>query len=245
MALSQRIAGQPRADDPDRQTRLAELEALLAEHPEHLGVREAMIAALADAGEPDRGRAALDGWPGPPAIATATRDIGGSAAVGTWNTTTGPPRPRPPSGPRCEPLPQDWRSWYRLARALRQLGRDAEAHQAAEAVGRIREALEPTALGTRLDDDFRHLDDPRRLRDLAALSGQAGLAPGRRLARAEADNAARAAPRRPDRAGDRRHPGPAGFSLKARAAGPTAGRTYPPSPSPGASRRARRPGTGR
>ena len=75
-----------------------------------------------------------------------------------------------------------------------QLGRDAEAHQAAEAVGRIREALEPTTLGTRLDDDFRHLDDPRALRDLAALSGQAGLS---RLAdawRAEAENAAQAAP---------------------------------------------------
>ena len=55
------------------------------------------------------------------------------------------------------------------------LGRAAEARCAAEAVGRIREALEPTTLGPRLDDDFRHLDEPRSLRDLADLAGHAGL----------------------------------------------------------------------
>src|SRR5205814_6931538 len=73
-------------------------------------------------------------------------------------------------------LPQDWRSWYRLARALRMLGRDDEARQAAETVGRIREVLDPITLGPRLDAAFHHLDDPVALRDLADLGDRVGLA---------------------------------------------------------------------
>ena len=192
VALSQRIASQPLADDPDRQSRLAELERLVAEHPDHLGAREALVTTLADAGEPDRGRMALEGWPGPP----GDRDPRYQRLRGRWDLEYDhrPAEAAAALRSAVQRLPQDWRSWSRLARALHQIGRAAEARQAAEAVGRIREALEPTALGTRLDDDFRHLDDPRALRDLAALSGQAGLS---RLAdawRAEADNAARAAP---------------------------------------------------
>jgi Flp pilus assembly protein TadD len=192
VALSQRIASQPRAADPDRQTRLAELEGLLAEHPGHLGAREAFIVALADAGEPDRGRAALDGWPGP--AEDRDRDPRYQRLRGRWDLEYDrrPAEAAAALRAAAQTLPQDWRSWSRLARALRQLGRDVEAHLAAEAVGRIREALEPTALGPRLDDDFRHLDDPRALRDLAALSAQAGLSQLADAWRAEAQ--AQAAP---------------------------------------------------
>jgi predicted Zn-dependent protease len=193
VALSQRIAGQPRANDPDRRTRLAELERLLVEHPDHVGTREAMIAALADSGEPDRGRAALDAWPGP--SGDRDRDPRYLRLRGRWDLEYDHRPAEAAAALRAglEPLPQDWRTWYRLARALRQLGRDAEARRAAEAVGRIREALEPTALGARLDDDIRHLDDPRALRDLAALSGQAGLSRLAEAWRAEAETAAQAA----------------------------------------------------
>ena len=188
VALSQRIASQPRAADPDRQTRLAELEGLLAEHPEHLGAREALIAGLADSGEPDRGRAALEGWPGP--VGGRDGDPRYQRLRGRWDLEYDHRPAEAVTALRAalQVLPQDWRSWYRLARALSQLGRNAEAHQAAETVGRIREALDPAALGPRLDDDFRHLDDPRALRDLAALAAQVGLS---RLAdawRAEAEN---------------------------------------------------------
>ena len=63
MAYLRRIGAEPRADDPDRASRLAELSELLASHPDHVGVREALVTALADAGEPDRGRALLESWP--------------------------------------------------------------------------------------------------------------------------------------------------------------------------------------
>ena len=63
IAFWQRIVLQPRAADPDRPSTLAALEALLTKYPAHVGVREVLITALADAGEPDRGRVVLDTWP--------------------------------------------------------------------------------------------------------------------------------------------------------------------------------------
>ena len=72
-------------------------------------------------------------------------------------------------------LPQDWRSWYRLARALHVVGRETESQQAAQAVSRIREVLDPLALEPRLRTAFDHLDDPAALRDLANLCERVGL----------------------------------------------------------------------
>jgi tetratricopeptide (TPR) repeat protein len=194
VALLQRIASQPRAADPDRQSRLAELEQLVADHPDHLGAREALATALADAGEPERGRAVLDGWPG----SESGRDARYWRLCGRWELEYDrhPDRAEAAFRRALETVPQDWRSWSGLARALTRLGRTTDARRAAEAVGRIREALEPTALGTRLDDDFKRLNDPQALHDLAALAAQAGLS---RLAdawRAEAETSSAPPPTR-------------------------------------------------
>ncbi len=173
VAFLQRIAAQPRAADPDRASRLAELETIVAEHPGHVGAREALVTALADAGEPDRGRAALDGWPG----AESARDARYWRLRGRWDLEYDhrPERAVEAFRKAVAVLPQDWRSWSRLARAFRVLGRDAEARDAAEAVGRIRDWLDPMTLVPRLDDAFRHLDDPAALRNLAELTGRVGL----------------------------------------------------------------------
>ena len=58
VAFLRRIGAEPRADDPDRESRLVQLRDLLASHPEHVDAREALVTALADAGEPERGRTA-------------------------------------------------------------------------------------------------------------------------------------------------------------------------------------------
>jgi tetratricopeptide (TPR) repeat protein len=173
VALLQRIAAQPRAADPDRASRLAALEVLVANHLDHVGAREALATALADAGEPDRGRAVLDGWPGP----ESDRDARYWRLRGRWELEYDhqPDRATGAFQRALVDLPQDWRTWYRLARALRTLGRDDQAREAAVAVGRIREVLEPMALGPRLDAAFGHLDDPAALRDLAALADHVGL----------------------------------------------------------------------
>jgi Flp pilus assembly protein TadD len=185
VALLQRIAAQPRADDPDRSARLDELETMVAEHPDHPGAREALVTALADAGEPDRGRAVLDAWPGP----ESDRDARYWRLRGRWELEYDRHPDRAESAFRrvLEAFPQDWRSWFGLSRALTRLGRADDARRAAEAVGRIREVLEPSSFVPRLDDDFQHLDEPRSLRDLADLADHVGLS---RLAgawRAEAE----------------------------------------------------------
>ena len=171
IALWQRITAQPRATDPDRPSVLNALEALLAEHPEHAGVREALVTTLADAGEPDRGRAVLNEWP------ESDRDARFWRLQGRWELEYDhrPERASTAFQTALKELPQDWRSWYRLARALRILNRDGESRHAAETVSRIREVLDPLVLGPRLDAAFDHLDDLTALRDLAMLCQQVGL----------------------------------------------------------------------
>jgi tetratricopeptide (TPR) repeat protein len=171
VALWQRIAAQPRADDPDRYSLLQSMETLLAGHPGYIGAREALVAALADAGEPDRGRALLDDWP------EKARDARYWRLRGRWELEYDhrPDRAVAALQTAVADIPQDWRSWYRLARALWILGRDREGRQAAQTASRIQEVLNPLALGPQLDAAVDHLDDPTVLRNLAALCDRAGL----------------------------------------------------------------------
>jgi len=171
VALWQRIAASPRAADPDRPTMLAALDSLLSGHPDHVGAREALVAALADAGEPERGRALLDGWP------EVTRDARYWRLRGRWDLEYDrrPDQAAAAFQTALAAFPQDWRSWYRLARAQRMLGRDDDGRRAAESVNRIREILDPLTLGPRLDAAVNHLADPAALQDLALLCDRAGL----------------------------------------------------------------------
>jgi tetratricopeptide (TPR) repeat protein len=171
VALLARIAAQPRASDPNRPALLASLESTLNAHPEHVGAREALVAALADAGEPDRGRRVLDGWP------ETDRDARFWRLRGRWELEYehNPDRAVAPFRNALSELPQDWRSWYRLARALYMIGRHDESRQAAEMVRRVREVLEPLTLGPRLDAVSGHVNDPTALNDLASLCDRAGL----------------------------------------------------------------------
>jgi tetratricopeptide (TPR) repeat protein len=171
IALWQRISLQPRASDPDRPSVLAALEALLAKHPDHISTREALITVLADSGEPDRGRVLLEGWP------MLKRDARYWRLRGRWDLEYDhrPQQAVAALQTALVDLPQDWRSWYRLARALHILGRDDESQRATEAVTRIREVLDPLILEPRLHAAFDNLNDPAALRDLAALCKQVGL----------------------------------------------------------------------
>jgi tetratricopeptide (TPR) repeat protein len=171
IALWQRIAAQPRAADPDRPSLLAALEVLLMKYPDHVGVRAALVTALADAGEPDRGRTVLNTWP------ESTRDGRYWRLRGRWDLEYDhrPEQAAAALRTALVDLPHDWRSWFRLARALHILGHDDESQQAAEAVSRIREIVDPLVLGPRLHTAFDHLDDPAALHDLAALCNRAGL----------------------------------------------------------------------
>jgi tetratricopeptide (TPR) repeat protein len=172
IALSQRMAALPRATDPDRKSILAELESIVASHPDHITAREVLVTALADAGEPQRGRSLLHDWP-----ATA-RDARYWRLRGRWDLEydNRPAEAAEAFRTALSELPQDWRTWYRLARAQRILKREDESREAAETVSRIRELLDPLTLGPKLALAVDHLDETSTLKDLATLSRRAGLA---------------------------------------------------------------------
>ena len=172
VAMLRRIAAAPHADDPLRAARLEALAKLVADHPEHAAAREALALALADSGEPDRGRAVLESWPAP------SRDARYHRLAGRWALEFDhePARAVDSLRSALEELPHDWRTRYRLARALSNAGRLEEADRAAVDVERLREALDPVKLGPRLDRDLADLNDPSAVRDLAALCQRVGLA---------------------------------------------------------------------
>ncbi len=171
VALLRRIGADPRADDPQRESRLAQLGDLLASHPHHIDAREALATALADAGEMDAGRQLLDTWP------PEQRDGRYWRLRGRWDLEHDhrPDQAITALQTALVDFPQDWRIHYRLARALQIVNRPEEARREAETVGRIRELLDPLTLLPKLDAAFSHLDQPAAFETLASLCTRAGL----------------------------------------------------------------------
>ncbi len=171
VALLRRIGAEPRADDPDRESRLVQLRDLLASHPEHVDARETLVAALADAGEPERGRKFLETWP------LEQRDGRFWRLRGRWDLEHDHRPDQAVTALRAAlaDFPQDWRIHYRLARALQIVNRPEEARREAETVGRIRELLDPLTLGPKLDAAFSHFNEPAAFATLANLCVRAGL----------------------------------------------------------------------
>lgn len=171
LALLRRMAGNPAPEDPSRPERITELEVRLRDHPRHAGLREALVAELADAGEPDRGRAVLAAWP------ADIRDAREARLRGRWALEYDhQPAVAVEALTRAlRDLPQDGPTRYRLARALSLLGRDDEARAQARILARLREATEPNQLGSRLEAARRELDGHGARQDLGELCRQVGL----------------------------------------------------------------------
>jgi tetratricopeptide (TPR) repeat protein len=180
VAYFRRMGAEPRADDPDQATRLAQLTELQASHPDHVGVREALTTALVDAGEPQQGQALLEGWPEDQRDGRYWR-LRGRLSLDHDHQ---PGQAARALRTALVDFPQDWRTHFRLARALQIEKHTAEAQQEAVAVARIRELLDPLMLGAKLDASFVHLGDPAAHKTLAELCDRAGLA---RLAQAWRD----------------------------------------------------------
>jgi thioredoxin-like negative regulator of GroEL len=173
VALLRRISTMPRSSDPDRPTRVERLSSLLAADPGRVNTREALVSELADAGEPDEGRKALDAWPG----VEADRDARYWRLRGRWDLEYDhqPALAIEAFRKVLAEQPHDWRTRYRLARALRQVGRDDDANAEAETVRRIREVLDPLTLGPKLDSFLSRSDDPHARLELAEICARAGL----------------------------------------------------------------------
>lgn len=172
IALLKLMAQAPMAGDPPREARLKELEIILARAPERIDAREALVVELAGAGEPKRGEAILSAWP------TNARDARYLRLMGRWLIDY-MHRPRDAAEAfekALETWPNDWRTWYRLARARAMLSGTAAANEAADRVRKLRDALDAETLGERLIRDSKAIDTAQARLDLAELCDRAGLA---------------------------------------------------------------------
>lgn len=182
--------------------RVVSLEDLLARNPRHIGVRAAVISALAEAGQIDRGRELLDSW------LSEDRDLRYDRLRGRWDLEYDHrPAEAVASFERVlAGLPHDWKTRTRLARALHAVGRDADARAQADIVARHGEIVRPDRLGARLSHDLERQDDPTALDDLARLCDSLGLSD---LATSWREEAATARLARAT-LGDRKIPAPGG-----------------------------------
>jgi thioredoxin-like negative regulator of GroEL len=167
-------AGRPRVGLPSSREpgAVVELEEIVETNPGHLGGRAALVDLLLDLGRIDRARSVLDAWPrgdleDPRRLRLEARlDLDHDAR---------PDRASETLRGLVAASPHDWRLRARLARAL-EMARDTEAARLeAKSVDRLRERLNPDRLGRRLAEDFRDLDDPSAMLDLAELCASVGL----------------------------------------------------------------------
>jgi hypothetical protein len=171
IARRRRMADDPRPGDPGLDAWIATLSDTLARDPSRASVREALIVALDERGEPDRGRAALAAWPEP------SRDARYERLAGLWalDHDRDPARAAAALERAVAELPQDWKARARIARAYHALSRPADAAREAARVAALRELLDPTTLVPRLASDLARPDDPSSRADLADLCARAGL----------------------------------------------------------------------
>lgn len=171
IALLQWMARQPMSGDPDRTARIQTLTAILSRAPDRTPAREALATAFADDGQPERGREVLESWP------ESARDARYWRLLGRWQLDYDRQYDQAIASftRALKDLPHDWRTQYRLARALKNLGHIKEAEEVAETVRRLHEVLDPTTLGPRLNADLKSIDNSRTLQDLADLCSKAGL----------------------------------------------------------------------
>ena len=115
VALLRRMGADPRADDPQRESRLTQLRELLATHPGHADAREVLVTALADAGEMEEGGRLLETWP------MDQRDSRYWRLQGRWYLEHDhrPDQAIAALRTALVDFPHDWRVHYRLARRSR------------------------------------------------------------------------------------------------------------------------------
>ncbi len=173
IAYQRQIARRPRLDDPSAEDRADRLWDLVRAWPEFAPARIALVEALADAGRPLEARPVLEDWP-ETAASTGHQRIRGRWAL---EFEGAPGLAVEALEPVVDRVPHDWKSRYRLARALRLLGHTNRARIEARRVFLTRERLEPNELRPLL----RQLDDGMPVPDLAQRLRDVGLT---RLAKA-------------------------------------------------------------
>ncbi|WP_169973053.1 tetratricopeptide repeat protein [Tautonia rosea] len=187
LAVSPSPVDQPRIGrNPEgADTALQELTTLLAQFPDHPGVREAMIDASLDSGQMDQARSLLRSWP--EVLKDDPRRLRLQARL-DLDVEGRPDRAAEALTLLLSSTPHDWHLRARLSRALEMQGASEEARRQAQIVDQLRERLEPDRLGRRLATSLQALDDPKSLDDLANLCASVGLSKLASAWRREADS---------------------------------------------------------
>lgn len=142
-ALLLRYALNPLPEDPSRDERLKQARELLLRFPDSSMARSALAETLFNSGLYEEVAVVLDGWPNSQRVTTSWHRLQGrrlqdliqkpEEAVAEYQLV-------------LKSMPHDWKTRYRLARALMAGGIADEARQQAHRMTEIRELLEPTAL---------------------------------------------------------------------------------------------------
>ena len=142
-ALLLRYAQNPLPEDPSRDIRLAQARKLLQLFPDSWMARSALVETLFNSGLYDEAAGVLQTWPQNARQTTAWHRLEGrrlqdqaqkpAAAIAEFQQV-------------LKWMPQDWKTRYRLARALMAAGMADEARRQARRMTEIREMLDPTAL---------------------------------------------------------------------------------------------------
>lgn len=139
-----RYAENPLPEDPPRDLRIEQARILASRHPDSVAVLTALIETLFNGGYYQEATEVLDKWPLEDRTGTAyhrlqgrrLQDVEGKHrdAVGEYEEA-------------LKFMPHDWKTRYRLARALAASGKIEESRKEARRMSEIRESLDPIHLG--------------------------------------------------------------------------------------------------
>jgi|LakMenEpi03Aug12_release.lakeMendotaPanAssembly.Ray.scaffolds.fasta_scaffold32836_2 predicted Zn-dependent protease len=168
-----RYAENPLPEDPSRDLRIEQARVLASRYPDSIPVLTALIETLFNGGYYQEATEVLDKWPLDYRTGTAfhrlqgrrLQDVDGKhgEAVGEYEEA-------------LKFMPHDWKTRYRLARALAASGKTEESRKEARRMSEIRESLDPIQLGELLKAALPKGRSPEPER-LVALLKKIGLKP--------------------------------------------------------------------
>lgn len=154
---------------------LEEVTALAQKWPNDPDVRRVFVESLFLQGDYEQVKRAMDQWPAEARDTIAWARLEGRRSLEVEND---PGAAIPHFRSVLERVPQDWRTHYRLARAMAGAGQHEEAQAQARRTVEIRELLDPTSLEKVLSTTFAKgkPPSPTKLIELLRRIGQAELA---------------------------------------------------------------------
>ncbi len=139
-----RYAENPLPEDPPRDLRIEQARVLASRYPDSIAVFTALIETLFNGGYYQEAMEVLDKWPLEHRSGTAYHRLQGRRLQDVEG------KHRDAVGEYQEALkfmPHDWKTRYRLARALAASGKTEESRNEARRMSEIRESLDPIQLG--------------------------------------------------------------------------------------------------